>query len=228
MATVAKEEGGVVVLSLDFETTGLSTARDRIVEAAVVKQYADGRRERWSSLVNPTIPIPLHVVAIHGITDEMVKNSKTFKQIAPDLLAFLKTNSKATLCGHNLIRYDLPLLQAELVRAGLKPLDISQFHLVDSLIIFRKMEPHTLTKAVEFYCDGATLKDAHRASGDAEAALDVYLAQTQHYAHILGTDHKSIAQFCNQTSNTSNTSNFTFPKPPLPKTANDEKTSAKS
>lgn len=186
-----------VVVSLDLETTGLSTARDRIVEIALVKlDLANGKRERWTSLVQPTIPIPLHVQAIHGITDEMVQHSKTFQQLVPELLAFLPAN--ATLCGHNLIRFDLPLLQAELVRSGHKPLDLSRFHLVDSLVIFRKMEPHTLTKAVEFYCGSAAKAAhvAHRAQGDAEAALDVWLAQKDQYAHLFGTDPKAMADFC--------------------------------
>jgi DNA polymerase III epsilon subunit-like protein len=182
------------VVSLDLESTGLSTFRDRIVEFALIKQKADGSRERLSSLVNPTIPIPVFVQGIHGITDEMVRDCKTFRELAPQFLEFLGTTS--TLCGHNLIRFDLPLLQAELARAGFKPIDLSKRSVVDSLVIFRKMEPHTLAKAVEFYVPHKKLINAHRAEADAEAALDVWLAQKQCYATQIGATDKLAASFC--------------------------------
>ena len=102
------------LVSLDLETTGLSTGRDRIVEFGAVKQLVDGSRTRMSFLVNPTIPIPSYVQSIHGISNEMVKDCPTFRQVAPKILEFLGTTS--TLCGHNLLRFDLPLLQAEFVR----------------------------------------------------------------------------------------------------------------
>jgi len=168
---------GEVIISIDFETTGLSTSKDRIVEYALVKEV-NGARTRLSSLVNPEIPIPTVALNIHHISDEMVKLAKPFREHAAAIVEFLTVG--ATLCGHNFWRFDLPLSQAELVRANCLPIDITKYIIVDSLILFRKMEPHTLSKAVEFYCH-EPLAGAHRAAHDAEAALNVYLGQRQCY-----------------------------------------------
>jgi DNA polymerase-3 subunit epsilon len=213
-------------VSLDLETTGLSTTRDRIVEIALVRQRANGERERFVRLVNPMIPIPAAAQAIHQISDEMVRGCPTFRQIAPDVARFLSECPEATLCGHNLLRFDLPLLQSEFVRAGLKPPNLSSRAVVDSLVIFRKLEPHTLGKAVEFYLDGKTHENAHRAQGDAEAALDVWLAQKRRYHDVLGQDLNQIAAFCatngsmtpqpTTPSNPRTRNNFTTATPPGP------------
>lgn len=204
------------IVAADIETTGLSTSRDRIVEIALVRLKPDGSRQKWCRLVNPTISIPPFVQTIHGITDEMVRDCKTFREIVPEFLDFIGTTS--TLCGHNLIRFDLPMIQSELVRAGFKPLDVSKRSVVDSLVIFRKMEPHTLSKAVEFYCPERPLTNAHRAAADAEAALDVYLGQKQLYAPTLGHDDKYIASLCGNT-----TANFFQPPPKSHTTKNSSK-----
>ena len=61
----------------DLETTGIDIANDRIVEISLVKLYADGKEEINTFRINPGIPIPPEVTAIHGIKDEDVKDNQT-------------------------------------------------------------------------------------------------------------------------------------------------------
>ena len=65
---------------IDLETTGINISTDRIVEIAIVKILPDGTRQVKRKLINPEMPIPPGSSAIHGITDDMVKEAPTFKQ----------------------------------------------------------------------------------------------------------------------------------------------------
>ena len=69
----------------DLETTGINISQDRIVEISFLKVFPNGDEEVKSKRVNPGIPIPPESTAIHGITDEDVKDCPTFKQIAKSL-----------------------------------------------------------------------------------------------------------------------------------------------
>ena len=66
---------------IDLETTGVSLSTDRIVEIAIIKILPDGSRQVKRKLINPEMPIPKETSDIHGITDDMVKDAPTFKQI---------------------------------------------------------------------------------------------------------------------------------------------------
>ena len=66
----------------DLETTGINIVKDRIVEISFVKVYPNGKEESKTRRINPEMPIPPESTAIHGITDEDVKDCPTFKEIA--------------------------------------------------------------------------------------------------------------------------------------------------
>ena len=70
---------------IDLETTGLNISADRIVELAIVKVSPDGSKQVKRKLINPLMPIPASASEIHGITDEMVKEGASFKQVANEL-----------------------------------------------------------------------------------------------------------------------------------------------
>ena len=131
----------------DLETTGVNVAKDRIVEISILKVNPDASRESKTWLVNPEMLIPKESTAVHGITDEKVKDAPTFKQIAAKVLEMI---SGADLGGFNSNRFDVPLLAEELLRAGID-FDLSKFKLVDAQTIFHKMEPRNLTAAYQFY-----------------------------------------------------------------------------
>ena len=73
------------LIVFDLETTGINTSTDRIVELYMIKLTPDGEREDVHEYINPGRPIPPEVTAIHGISDEMVKDKPQFGAIAPFL-----------------------------------------------------------------------------------------------------------------------------------------------
>ncbi len=160
----------------DLETTGTQVAKDRIVEISILKVNPDASRESKTWLVNPGIPIPPETSAIHGITDEKVKDAPTFKEIASKVMDMI---AGTDLGGFNSNRFDVPLLAEELLRAGLD-FDLSKFKLVDAQTIFHKMEPRNLTAAYQFYCK-KELVNAHSAEADVLATFEVLDAQVGHY-----------------------------------------------
>ena len=91
----------------DLETTGINITNDRIVEMAVLKLHPDERIEKKVWLINPQIPIPDEVSAIHGITDQMVSDAPTFKQLSKTIYSFIKGSD---LAGYNSDRFDLSLI----------------------------------------------------------------------------------------------------------------------
>lgn len=160
----------------DLETTGTNVNADRIVDICLVARMPDGSVDRWATLVNPGVPIPKAASDVHGITDEMVADAPRFADVAAEVVARLKG---CDLGGFNVARFDLPLLQAELVRAG-KPLDMGGVHVVDAMAIYHAREKRDLASAVRLYL-GRAHDGAHRAQADAEATLQVLEAQVRHY-----------------------------------------------
>lgn len=171
------------LVCLDIESTGPRPDTDRIVELALVVLRPDGSRTRHRWLVNPGCPIPADATAVHGITDEHVAAAPSFDMIAYEVAEAL---TDVDLTGYNLRAFDLPLLRAELDRSGFAwPCDGAR--VVDSFVIFRERERHTLSTAVRRYC-GRDLVGAHGAVADAEAALDVLLAQLGTYPDLAAMD----------------------------------------
>jgi DNA polymerase-3 subunit epsilon len=157
---------------IDLETTGVSLSTDRIVEIAIIKLLPDGSRQVKRKLINPQIPIPKVSSDIHGISNEMVKDAPTFKQVANEVKMYLEG---CDLGGYNSNRFDIPMLMEEFLRAGMD-VDLSKRKMVDVQHIFYTMEPRTLTAAYKFFCE-KELIDAHSAEADVNATIDVFLAQ---------------------------------------------------
>jgi DNA polymerase-3 subunit epsilon len=173
----------------DLETTGINIANDRIVEIAVLKVFPNGNKESFVWKVNPTIPIPAVTSAIHGITDEMVANEPTFKELAPKVFALIKD---CDLGGYNSNRFDIPLLAEELLRAEID-YDLKKAASVDVQTIFHKKEKRTLEAAYKFYCDEELL-NAHSAAADTNATYEVLKAQLDRYED-LENDVTALATF---------------------------------
>lgn len=172
----------------DLEATGTNVTHDRIVEIAVVKLMPNGETISKSHLINPTVPIPAEVTAIHGIKDEDVKDKPTFREVAKEYARFFEG---ADLSGFNILKFDVPLLVEEFLRAGVE-FDYSRKRIIDSQRIFHLMEKRNLAAAYQFYCKKA-LENSHTAEADTRASMEVLLAQVSRYANQEVTDGNGSA-----------------------------------
>ena len=164
---------------IDLETTGINLGTDRIVEIAIVKILTDGTRSIKRKLINPEIPIPKGASDVHGISDDMVKDAPTFKQVAQELKQML---DGCDFAGYNSNRFDIPLLMEEFLRAQVE-FDMKNRKLLDVQNVFHKMEPRTLSAAYKFYC-GKILEGAHGAEVDASATHEILEAQIVKYPDL--------------------------------------------
>ncbi len=162
----------------DIESTGLNVMKDRILQIALIK-YPKGSSvpEEFSTLINPGIPISEEAYAVHGISNEMVRNKPTFSQLADKIFQFI---GNADLSGYNSDRFDIPMLMEEFARCGMH-FDVDKRNLIDVQKIFYKMEPRTLKAAYKLYCDG-DLSDAHDALADTKATVEVLKGQITKYS----------------------------------------------
>jgi DNA polymerase-3 subunit epsilon len=163
----------------DLETTGINISRDRIVEISYLKVHPDGKEESKTRRINPETPIPPEATAIHGITDEDVKDCPKFREIAKSLAAQLEG---CDLAGFNSNRFDIPLLAEEFLRAGVD-IDLNKRKFIDIQTIYHKMEPRNLAAAYKYYCD-KELDKAHSAEVDTRATYEVLKAQLDRYPEL--------------------------------------------
>ncbi len=174
---------------IDLETTGVNISVDRIVELAIVKVLPDGTTQVKRKLINPLMPIPVSSSDIHGITDDMVKDAPSFKQVANEVKQFIEN---CDLGGYNSNRFDIPMLIEEFLRVGIE-FSVDGKKLVDVQKVFHLMEQRTLSAAYKFYCQ-KTLDGAHSAEVDATATWEVLEAQVEKYPQI-GNTVESIVKF---------------------------------
>lgn len=177
------------IIFFDLETTGVDTSLDRIVEISMVKIGVDGSKQVKTRRINPEMHIPAEATAVHGITDEDVKDEPTFKQIAKSLAQFIEG---CDFGGFNSNRFDLPVLVEEFMRAGVE-VDFKRRKFIDVQNIFHKKEQRTLVAAYKFYCD-KDLENAHSAEADTLATYEVLEAQIERYGDI-GDTVEALAEF---------------------------------
>lgn len=200
------------LVCFDIESTGLDVTTDRIVEIGFVKLSPDGSRQTLQKRCDPGIDIPDAAAKIHGIRTDDVRGlfgEPVFARIAPELLEFI---GDADLAGFNSIGYDLPLWTHECRRHGVA-FAADGRGMVDAKVIFDRKEigwdrflqgPRNLNNAVLHFCgrDQAAAfakrdedseqdlavsvdeQNRHSAVLDADATLDVLLAQLERYEDL--------------------------------------------
>ena len=173
------------IVFFDLETTGIKVATDRVVEICILRVHVNGSTQTRTMRINPEMPIPPEVTAIHGITDEDVKDCPTFKQVAHELANLL---DNCDLAGFNSNHFDIPLLVEEFLRAEID-FDLKGRRFVDVQNIFHKMEPRNLSAAYQFYC-AKELINAHSAEADTVATYEILKAQLDQYAEVTFKDKK--------------------------------------
>ena len=172
----------------DLETTGVQVGSDRIVEICLLKVEINGEVSSLVHRVNPGMTIPQQSIDIHGITDEMVRDKPTFKELAAEIANYI---GDSDLAGYNSNHFDLPLLAEEMMRAGVN-IDLKKKKMVDVFTIFQRQEPRNLVAAYKFYC-GKDLTNAHSADADTMATYEVLMAQLEKYD--IPVDVDGLAEF---------------------------------
>lgn len=166
------------IAALDFETTGLSTEVDRVIEVAVVRGRLGETPRAWSALVHPQRAVS--ATWVHGIDDAMVANKPIFSAIADDLLRWL---DGAVVLAHN-SSFDVGFLAAELTRLG-RSAPILQ--VIDTLAIARRNYRFP-SNSLDSLCTRFAVQRAraHRAADDAAATFTL----CQRMLHDLDPGHQ--------------------------------------
>ena len=163
----------------DLETTGLNISKDRIVQIAILKIHPSGKKEELNLLINPEMNISESNSAIHGVTNEMVKDAPSFKEAGNEIIKFI---GDSDLAGYNSNKFDVPVLAEEFLRVDID-FDLSTKDCVDIQNIFHKMEQRTLVAAYKFYCS-KELTNAHDAMADTIATWEVFEKQLEQYDNL--------------------------------------------
>ena len=150
-------------VALDTETTGLDARQARLVQVAALP-LAGGRMrldDRFERLVNPGMPIPPAVVAVHGITDAKVADAPRFADIAGNLEAYI---GRAIVIGYA-IRYDVAVLEREYALAG-RP--VPRFRALDVRTLAQLAAPALADYTLEALCEwlGVKIRGRHSALGE--------------------------------------------------------------
>ena len=160
------EESFVV---FDIETTGFSPINNRIIEIGAVKVVNGQITERFSTFVNPEVPIPFEIEKLTSINDSMVMEADTIEVILPQFLSFV---GDAVLVAHN-ASFDVSFIQENAKRQKI-PTD---FTYVDTVAVARVL----LTNQAKYTLDavaktlGISLENHHRAVDDAECTAEIFV-----------------------------------------------------
>ena len=198
------------LLFFDIESTGLNIPEDSIVELSFVKVFPGGeerirtwRIKPWDYVRRCQRPMNPEASKVNGITDDMLKDSPTFFEVADEVAQWLQDSD---LAGFNSAKFDLPMLAEEFERVKLAGKDLHvDLHaplMVDVQNIYHTMEPRNLRAAYRFYCGGDDFENAHSAEADTLATYEVLKAQLDRYKEpdkyreqVLKNDVKSLAAF---------------------------------
>ncbi len=153
----------------DLETTGFSALVDKVIEIGAVKIRNGEIVDRFSTFVNPKVPISFRIENLTGISDQMVMGSKTIEEILPEFLEFCEG---CVMVAHN-AEFDMSFIINNAERQGLEfsPSYIDTVLLSQFLIpALHNYKLDTLTKHLN-----VVLESHHRAVDDAEATAHIFL-----------------------------------------------------
>ena len=156
-------------VAIDIETTGLGRSA-RIIELGAVRMRHGRKVASFSQLVNPQIPIPAKVTQITGITDRDVKGKPTIDKALPKFYAFC---GQDTWIGHNIRRFDLPVIAREAERVGAGMPDVSFYDTLEiSQTLLPQLEHHRLKDLIRYF--SIAKNERHRAADDAAQTAQVF------------------------------------------------------
>lgn len=175
----------------DTETTGLSARYDRLVEFGGVIVEGGQVIQRFDTLINPEMPMPIGSSSVNHITDEMLADKPTIHEVLPKIMEFLGDN---VLVAHN-ATFDIGFVNAALEREGLPPL---KNPIIDTLPL-----SHYFFPKAGRHNEGAMLRnlglnvydegDAHRADYDANALNEGWQEMVRRLNHLYpGFTHEDL------------------------------------
>ena len=173
----------------DLETTGVDAAKDKICQIACTKITVKGDYEHKDVYLNPGMPMPKGAFDIHGISDEFLNDKPKFNQIAK---ALHKWMDGCDLGGYNSDRFDVVLLAEEFARAGIQ-WPAEDTIMIDSYKIECMVNSHSLEATYERYMK-QEFPDAHNASADVEATMEVFFRQIA--KRDMPVDVEELRDFC--------------------------------
>ena len=159
---------------LDTETTGLDPANgDRIVEIGALELFNHLPTGKvFHQYINPQRDMPAEAYAVHGLSEEFLKDKPLFIDVAGEFEEFIRDD---TLIIHN-APFDMKFLNAELARINRPILQFSR--VIDSLMLARKKHPagpNSLDALCRRYRIDNSMRDIHGALLDSELLAGVYL-----------------------------------------------------
>lgn len=155
------------IIIFDFETTGLDSMRDRIIEIGAIKYLRGKRVADFSFLIKPDVPLPEIITKITGITAEMLEDKPAIETILPEFLQFI---DKAVLVAHN-AEFDMAFLRSACQRQGYQ----IEYPCFCTLKMARQLLPDLESKNLDTLAKHYELSFAarHRSIGDCEVTGSV-------------------------------------------------------
>ena len=153
----------------DIETTGFSPVSNRIIEIGAVKVVNGEIADKFSTFVNPQVPIPYHIEKLTGINDSMVMDAPMIEEVLPQFMEFCKD---AVMVAHN-ASFDMSFIKENVMRQQLN----KTFTYADTLGIARVLFPNQAKHTLDAVCKtmGISLENHHRAVDDAGATAEIFV-----------------------------------------------------
>ena len=169
-------------ISFDLETTGLNPDGDGITEISACRFINGKLSEKFTSLINPGIPIPKNIIALTGITNNMVQDAPIISDVLPEFLVFIGTTP---LVGHN-IDFDVTFLSKNIAS---NDLTLPKLPLYDTLSLARSFIYFHNSFSLGSLCDyyGIKIENAHRAGGRCNmyrGVISVLNSRSPFYGHF--------------------------------------------
>lgn len=158
-----------IEIVLDVETTGLDYTKERMVEFAAIRLENGKMKDRFETLINPQQHIRKSSIAIHGITEEDVKDAPTEAEVMPMILDFI---GDYPIVAHNAI-FDYSFLNEASIRQTGKPLQNTR---IDSQMMFKEVYPELESCGLESLMTkfNVEFSTRHRAMADTEGLAKAY------------------------------------------------------
>ena len=153
----------------DLETTGFSSIKDKIIEIGAVKVENGVITDKFSTFVNPKVPIPFEITNLTGITDDMVMEAPDIETILPQFLEFV---GDAVLVAHN-ASFDVSFIEQNCRYQDITP----DFTSVDTVAMARILLPTLLKFKLNVVANALhiSLENHHRAVDDAGATAEIFV-----------------------------------------------------